>query len=240
MDGGAPKLDPATGGPDFLACFVHMSEATARDTWRTMGMRATGSNDVDVRDVFVPHQRAAHVFAAPAERPPELANPIYGILPWPGVQAHAAVPVGIARAAVNKLVDLAATKVPNFFEVTLRDRGVVQAQAAEARALVDGASAYLATTAAAACDAVAEGRLTMDHKVAMQLAASNCASATMKAIGLVHQAAGTSAIRDEAGFERLFRDANTITQHAAVQTARYESAGKVMFGLQPDWFPFQL
>lgn len=62
----------------------------------------------------------------------------------------------------------------------------------------------------------------------------------MLATNLVHQAAGTSAIRNEAGFEKLYRDANTITQHAAVQTARYESAGKVMFGLPTDWFPFNI
>jgi hypothetical protein len=31
-----------------------------------------------------------------------------------------------------------------------------------------------------------------------------------------------------------------IEEHAAVQTARYESTGKVMFGLPTDWFPFNL
>jgi alkylation response protein AidB-like acyl-CoA dehydrogenase len=238
---GQPKLDPVTGAPDFLATFIAMDEGVVRDTWRTLGMRATGSNDVVVEDVFVPAHRAARVFAVPAERPAALASPIYGLVPWLGVQAHAAVPAGIARAAVNKLVALAQTKVPNFFEVTLRDRGVVQAQAAQARATVDAASAYLAATAGEAFDAIASGAgLSTDHKVAMQLAASNCATATMTAMALVHQAAGTSAIRDEAGFEKLFRDANTITQHTAVQTARYESTGKVMFGLPTDWFPFNL
>jgi alkylation response protein AidB-like acyl-CoA dehydrogenase len=241
MVDGQPKVDPATGAPDFLAMWINMSEGQVKETWRTMGMRATGSNDVAVNEVFVPSQRVAHVFAMPAERPSVLSNPLYGMIPWPGVQAHAAVPVGIARAAVKKLVHLAQTKVPNFFEVTLRDRGVVQAQAAQARATVDAASAYLGATATAACNAIAAGRpLDNDLKIALQLSASKCASAAITATSLVQQAAGTSAIRDEAGFEKLFRDANTITQHAAVQTARYESTGKVMFGLTSDWFPFNL
>lgn len=241
MEGGQPRIDPATGGPDFLVTYIRMSEAKVSDTWRTMGMRATGSNDVLVDDVFVPANRAARVFALPAKKPAPVAGPLYGLIPWTGVQAHAAVPLGIARAAVARLVTLAQTKVPNFYEVTLRDRPVAQSQAGEARAVIDAASAYLASTATEAIDTLASGSaLSVDQKMALQLAASNASSATMRAISLVHQAAGTSGIRDEAGFEKLYRDASTITQHAAVQTARFESVGRMMFGLEPDWFAFQL
>ncbi len=239
-ENGEQRTDPETGTPDFVAAIIEMSEGTITETWRTLGMRATGSNDVAVNDVFVPAHRAARVFRLSSDRPAAIANPLYGMVPWTAVQAHAAVPLGIARASIDHLVTLAQTKVPNFFEVTLRDRGTVQAQAAEARAAVDGASAYLASTATAAIDAIAAGEFTTDRKVALQLAASNAGSAAMRAASLVHQAAGTSAIRDEGVFERRFRDINTITQHVAVQSARYESAGKVMFGLPADWFPFFL
>jgi hypothetical protein len=47
-------------------------------------------------------------------------------------------------------------------------------------------------------------------------------------------------MREEAGFEKLYRDASSIVQHAIVQTARFESVGRVMFGHDPDWFAFQL
>lgn len=239
-ENGEQRTDPETGGPDFVATIINMSEGAISETWRTLGMRATGSNDVAVRDVFVPAHRAARVFRLSPDRPAVIANALYGMVPWTGVQAHAAVPLGIARRSIEHLVTLAQTKVPNFFEVTLRDRGTVQAQAAQARAAVDAASAYQASTARAAIDAIAAGNFTTDHKIALQLAASNAGSAAMNAASLVHQAAGTSAIRDEGVFERRFRDVNTITQHVAVQTARYESAGKVMFGLAADWFPFFL
>ncbi|MGE0601750.1 MAG: acyl-CoA dehydrogenase family protein [Dehalococcoidia bacterium] len=239
-ENGAPRIDPQTGGPDFLATIIHMSEGAIQDSWHTMGMRATASNDVLVDDVFVPAQRAVRVFA-PRETPAAVSGPLYRLAPWPGVQAHATVPLGIARAMVNRLVNLAATKVPNFYETTLRDRPVAQFQAAEARAAVDAASAYLASTASNAFNALASGRaLTMDEKCAMQLAAANAAEATIRATSLVHQAAGTSGMREGAGFEKLYRDASSIVQHAAVQTNRFESAGRVMFGLEPDWFAFQL
>jgi alkylation response protein AidB-like acyl-CoA dehydrogenase len=240
MENGAPRIDPQTGGPDFLASVIHMSEGTINETWRTMGMRATASNDVTVTDVFVPAHRAVRVFA-PRETPAAVAGPLYRMAPWPGVQAHAAVPLGIARAAVNRLCTLAQTKVPNFYETTLRDRAVAQYQAGEARAAVEAASAYLASSATDAYDTFAAGgALDWDQKTALQLSGANAAEATIRAMSLVHQAVGTSGMREEAGFEKLFRDANTIVQHAAVQTNRFESVGRVMFGLAPDWFAFQL
>jgi alkylation response protein AidB-like acyl-CoA dehydrogenase len=239
IENGQPRIDPQTGGPDFLACVIPMSEGRIEDTWRTLGMRATASNDVVVDNVFVPNERAVRVFR-PRDIPASVAGPVYRMVPYPGVQAHAAVPVGIARAMVNKLVKLAQSKVPNFYELTLRDRAVTQYQAAEALAAVDSASAYLASTATAAYDQVAAGSpLEWEHKLACQLAAAQAGSATLKAIGLVHQAAGRDAMRDESGFEKLYRDASTIVQHAAVQPARFESVGRVMFGLDPDWFAFQ-
>jgi alkylation response protein AidB-like acyl-CoA dehydrogenase len=240
MDGGAPRIDPQTGGPDFLACVIPMSQGTITDTWRTMGMRATASNDVVVDDVFVPTERAVRVFR-PRPIPESVAGPLYRMVPYPGVHAHAAVPLGIARAMVNKLVKLAQSKVPNFYTDTLRDRAVVQYQAAEALAAVDSASAYIAATGTAAYEHVAAGKpLEWEHKLACQLAGAQAGAATLKAIGLVHQAAGRDAMRDESGFEKLYRDASTIVEHAAIQPARFESVGRVMFGLEPDWFAFQL
>ncbi|MFN0090323.1 MAG: hypothetical protein ACKVWR_08665, partial [Acidimicrobiales bacterium] len=86
----------------------------------------------------------------------------------------------------------------------------------------------------------AAGRFTPEEKVSVQLACNFTAAAAAKAISLVHQVVGASAVRDEAGFEKLFRDANTITQHVSHQPARWESAGKVMLGLESGWFPFNL
>lgn len=241
MENGEPRIDPQTGGPDFLAVVIPMSEGRIHDRWRTMGMRATASNDVDVDDVFVPSHRAVRVFTMPSTKLAEVSGPLYGMVPWPGGLAHAAVPLGIARSAVNKLVKLAETKIPNFYETGLRDRQVAQSQAAEALAAVDSASAYISSTATAAYDQVAGGEpLMIEDKCALQLAIANAGSATLRAIGLVHQAAGTSSIRDEAGFEKLYRDASTIVQHAIIQTARFESVGRIMFGHEPDWFAFQL
>jgi hypothetical protein len=56
----------------------------------------------------------------------------------------------------------------------------------------------------------------------------------------VHEAAGSSAIRDEVGIERHFRDIHTLSQHANKSYMRYESVGKLLFGLPTDWFVLNL
>jgi alkylation response protein AidB-like acyl-CoA dehydrogenase len=156
------------------------------------------------------------------------------------VHAHAAVPVGIARAALRQAVELAATKVPNFLQVALKDKHVVQADLARARAQLESASVYLRHTMRTAMAAVEAGTFGAEEKISLQLSANHAASAAAEAMRLVHQTVGTTTVRDETGLARRFRDLHTITQHASVQPARWESAGKVMLGLESDWFPFAL
>jgi alkylation response protein AidB-like acyl-CoA dehydrogenase len=71
--------------------------------------------------------------------------------------------------------------------------------------------------------------------VRFQLAATNAVLAAADAVDLVHAAAGATAIRREHAFQRYFRDAHVVTQHAFVCASRYESVGQILFGLEPEW-----
>jgi len=80
----------------------------------------------------------------------------------------------------------------------------------------------------------------MKDKIKIQLATSYAIRAAADAVELAHQAAGTTAIRQENTLERHFRDAHVITQHAFGSTSRYESVGKLLFDLETDWGFFAL
>ena len=53
----------------------------------------------------------------------------------------------------------------------------------------------------------------------------------------VHEIVGASGIREAYRFQRHFRDVHVITQHRFTNTAKLESVGQVMLGLEPEW-PF--
>ena len=53
MDGDRPRLRP-DGQPDWRFAFFPRAEATLIDTWDTLGLRATGSHDIEVAGLVVP------------------------------------------------------------------------------------------------------------------------------------------------------------------------------------------
>ena len=59
-------------------------------------------------------------------------------------------------------------------------------------------------------------------------------------IDTLHEAAGSSAIRLEHGFERHHRDVHVLTQHTSKSYARYEDVGKMLFGIPPTYFLLEL
>jgi len=236
MDGETPRLDPGTGQPVLLAVVLPRHETRILDTWHTVGMRGTGSADLVVDDVFVPDRRAIAV--APLTAPaPGFEGPLYRLWPLCCVLGEATVSVGVAAAAVDAYIELARTKTPAFQAVALRDQQLAQYAAGKARARVDAARDTLQRAAQQAYEETAAGGelLSWEAKTRLQLAACFAAEACAEAVRLVHDAAGSSAIRLEQPFERHFRDAHVLTQHSSKSSSRYATAGRLLFGLENDW-----
>jgi alkylation response protein AidB-like acyl-CoA dehydrogenase len=239
MDGATPRRDEA-GRPQQLMILLPAAETQVLDTWYTLGMRGTGSHDVRAEDVFVPARRAVPL--APLQRPgTAFTGPLYRLTLWPPIALLAPPALGIARAAIDDLLELAAVKTPSFTGVALRDRQVVQRQLAQAEAELDAGRALLYAVFDEAWQAaVAVAPIELDRKLRMQLATSHAVTCAARAVDLVHGAAGSAGIRDEYRYQRHFRDIHTITQHAFASAQRYESVGAVMLGAESDWgfFPF--
>ena len=234
-DGEKPRLED--GRPVQLLFVFPAAQAEILDTWHTMGMCGTGSHDIAVRDLFVPSHRVGVV--RPLEKLPEAFNsPLYRMTLWFPTVALAAPALGNARAAIDALVELGGKKTPAYTGSTVAARAAAQMQLGEAEALLGAARAYVYESIKAVWQTVERGQfLSQQEKITIQLAASHAVRSSARVVELVHRAAGTSAIRREQPFERHFRDAHVITQHAFGSMNRFESVGKLLFGQETDW-PF--
>jgi indole-3-acetate monooxygenase len=235
-DVGGPRL-AENGGPIGLMHVFPAAEATIVDNWRTLGMRGTGSHDVLLQDVFVPARRTA--ILAPLDHPGSAyRGPLYRLTLWPVVSALSSVSLGIARAAIDDLVTMAGRKTPAYTMRTLRDRETVHRAVGEAEAVLGASRAFLHEALREAWDwALAGNRIDMQRKMKLQMAATHAAAAAAHIVDLVHTAVGASGIREEQRFQRHFRDAHTITQHAFISASRYDSAGQHYLGVPIEW-PF--
>jgi alkylation response protein AidB-like acyl-CoA dehydrogenase len=236
MDGGHPKPNPSTGQPTVFGVFFPRSQATILDTWHTLGMRGTGSTDFAVEDLFVPDRFVAPV--APLKDPaPGFDGPLFRMWPWTVILGEATVSVGVAAAAVDLAVQLCTTKTPAYNTTPLRDQQLAQFQIGKAKSRVEASRDTLWAAARGAYDDVQHSGqlLSRDAKIRLQLAVAFAAESCAEAVRWVNDAVGTAAVRQVMPFERHFRDAHTLLQHSSKSSARYASAGRLLFGLPNDW-----
>jgi len=229
IEDGKPKLS-AHGTPETILAMFPAAEVTIHDTWRTSGLCGTGSHDIEVRDVLVPEGRWSVLGGRPRINAPLYRFPTLGLLAL-GVSA---VSIGIARHAIESFLELAGAKVPTGSSRTLADRAGTQKDLARARVLVESAVAFTHRAIDKAwAEAEGTGRLSLEAKAELRLAATNNAWSAAEAVDLLYHAAGGSSIYEHNDLQRCFRDVHVATQHIMVAQPTYEMVGKVMLGIDP-------
>ena len=228
-DAPRPRMRP-DGVPDARLFFFPASDVRIHDTWATSGMRGTGSHDIEVRDLLVPASRAAWP-ADPALRDEPLYRfPVFGLL----ALGIAGVALGIARGAIEDLVALATEKVPTGGRRRLAERSATQADVARAEALVAGGRAHVRDAIAPAWERARRGDdLGLRDRALLRLAATDAVRRAAEAVDLMYEAGGGSSIHDANPLSRRFRDVHVATQHVMVAKPTYETAGRVLLGLDP-------
>ncbi|MDD2759681.1 MAG: hypothetical protein PHH11_05260 [Methylomonas sp.] len=238
LDDGQIRLD-ANGLPETRIIAVPASEACIIDNWNTMGMRGSGSHDVEFVDAFIPEHCAAPW--VPLETPgAAYVGPLYRLTIWPALAALVAPALGIARAAIDEAIVLLNAKTPAFGNKTLKNSAVAQAQLATAEGKLGASRAFLFETFEEAWQCASAGQsITLAAKGRMQLAMTHAVQECAKAVGLIQEIAGASAIREEYQFAQHFRDVHVIAQHGFINAAKLESVGQILLGVEPEWPFFQ-
>ena len=214
--------------------WINESDWRIIDTWDTAGLRATGSHDIEVSDVFVPKRRTAPL---PPRHPVAdgalFRFPVVGL--WSvGLAASA---LGIARAAIDELLRLAATKTPFGMASTLSTRATAQIVAGEAMASVGSARALLVEETTRMWEMVQAGTpVTAEKQALLRIAATHATAASAGAVDRMYTAAGGTALYASSPLQRCLRDVHGVTQHAFVAPPTYESLGTIMLGVEPEGF----
>jgi indole-3-acetate monooxygenase len=165
-----------------------------------------------------------------------LPGPRYLIPPTARVTPGlAALALGVARGAIEALVELAVDKRHERTSQPLREDRGAQARVAQAEALVRSARLFVFDAARRLWDEVmAGGEATMPARAQVRLATWHAVSSATQAVDLVYLTGGATSLYASCPLERAFRDVHAITQHIAVHPRVLETAGRVLFGLDPE------
>lgn len=201
------------------------------DTWHVNGLRGTGSHDVAVRELFVPDAMITEV----AGSKPHHDGPLYRLPPFSRLAYNkVGVSTGIARAALDAFVALAEHKQPRLSSRALRERPRAQLNYALAEAALRSARAFVIEAVMDEWDTVCAGGVASRRQRALvRLACSQACQEAIRAVELVHQAAGTSANQEASPIGKARRDVAVVAQQLMVAPQFIEDAGRVLLGLDP-------
>ncbi len=210
-------LDDPIAGPTVLHFMVPVSAQGVRalDTWKTLGMRSSASNDILLEDVFVPEAAIA------GRRPKGVWHPMIHVAASVAFPLVYSVYAGVAEAAR----DLAIRAVP---------------ENARLDPLVQMAAGALDTTLATARMAVADmviasGEPSGPETTSRIMTGRQIAgTAAIRTVELALDLAGGRGFFRAAGLERLFRDIQAARYHALKTTDQQVLAGRLALGVPID------
>ena len=218
------------GSPVERTMLFPRAHADWTDDWQVMGLRGTGSDTYAVHDLFVADDHSVQR-DTDAER--REFGPLYCFMTTHlYASGFAGVAMGIARGALDALIELARAKTPSLTSRSMRDSPTVQSAVAQAECKLRAARALLLTTLQEAWDGAAtSGRLTLDQKMAIRMASTWAIHQAKEVTAAAYQEAGASAIFAGNPFERRFRDAHSVSQQVQGRLSHFESVGQHILGL---------
>jgi len=209
--------DDSEAGPSVLHFAVPVKAEGVKilDTWRVMGMRGTGSHDIELTDVFIPDSGVS------LKRPQGKWHPLFHIISMIAIPLIYSVYVGIAEAARDLAVKQAAKRRADG-HVAYLVGGIENGVTAVRLALQEMITAAATNEPGfGTTNRVMIGRALVAHGV-------------LKTVDLAMEVAGGGAFYRSVGLERLFRDVQACRYHPLQEGAQRAFTGKLAFGQDVD------
>jgi indole-3-acetate monooxygenase len=222
-DDDQPVTHPRDGLPWYLTGYFPRSEVTLIDTWDGMGLRGTGSGDIEVKDVFIPAElmNEMGVWERPYDRP------LYRVLFT--VMAHSAHALGLARAGIDEFTKLAAqaARRGSTRQARLGRKQAHQIAVAKADAMLKAARLLVWDTVEKAwADAQENPIIDYELRIMMHEANVYAVRTAREALDMIFTQAGSPTIFRGQRLERIHRDMITAAQHTFIAEGTLEHSGQ--------------
>jgi alkylation response protein AidB-like acyl-CoA dehydrogenase len=225
---GALVQGDAPGSALIRVFALPASEWMIEETWDAVGLRGTGSHHTSLEAHFVPDSQTFDLLGGP----PCLPGPLYrhpsALVPL----LHGALATGIARGALDDLIEIAGGGRKQLFSRTeMQQSHIFQYELGQLDADLTAAEALLERTAklvwsrVQSCDDL-EGAVNESFRASVWVT-----QAALKVCSVSFNLAGASAVYTTSSLQRRLRDMNAAAQHALVQKLHYQGIGAVRLGL---------
>jgi alkylation response protein AidB-like acyl-CoA dehydrogenase len=188
---------------------------TVLDTWNTLGMRGTASNDVALDDVFVPEELLGPI------RPYGVIDPPLQIIGTFAAPVISAVYLGVAESAYREAIERAAGS-PDV--LTQRAVGSMAVALRVAGWALDGALAVVGD----------DPEPSMETFAAVLAAKHQIARAGIDVCDIAMEVAGGGAFYKGSTIERAYRDIRAVKFHPLTPELTLLHAGRHALGLAAD------
>jgi alkylation response protein AidB-like acyl-CoA dehydrogenase len=215
------------GQPRISAVCLPAEDWQVHDTWYVTGLKATGSNDIELSDKAVPAANMAELGTSS----PCVPGPLYPVIDPLVPFFHSAPALGIAEAIVDDLIALAQSGRQQLMAPTrMRDSETFQFELGRIVTDLRATQAYCQTEAQDVWRHVVAGTFMDDglRPTKTTQAAIWITESCVRIADACFALAGASAVYDSSPLQRRLRDLHVVAQHAMVQRRRYADIGKLL------------
>ncbi|MDC8758931.1 acyl-CoA dehydrogenase family protein [Janthinobacterium fluminis] len=221
----------SSGNPELHVAMFPKDMIYINDTWRTLGMKGTGSHHWGVKD-----QRIGADQVWPITRTALRKNKVLGF-PWAVLFAltKASVAMGIAKATVEHYRKWSMSTQPFGSNYFISEDSGTQIEFAKRYALFQSARAFLFGTIRDIWEKVQQGQEIDEDTIALgHLAAVKSSEDAYQVVTDLFYLSGASAsIYDKKPLQKLLRDMTTARSHIALSHRLYEASGASLLGGNP-------
>jgi alkylation response protein AidB-like acyl-CoA dehydrogenase len=213
-------LDDPEDGPLVLNMSVPLGAdgVEVLDTWDALGMRGTGSNEIDLTDVFVPEDRVL------ARRPVGVIDPPLQIIMTIAISTVTSVYLGVAEGARDAALEAVRGTSKADDPLVQRQVGLMQSRLQVAAWALDGVLTLAGD----------DPTPSLETALAVMAAKREVALAGIEVCDIAMDLAGGGAFFKGSPIERAYRDIRAVKFHPLQLEESLQRTGQLALGLPAD------